>query len=152
MLTYTKERALTLAFQDQDKLKWDQIAQAMLKHGCVEKWSKEMIQKKWNEMHPEHDDYPQEYEKISKNRLQIGDDFGLDDWSDGMNSVSHSLHGSDSGPMSAISTTTMDEVRSRQASDASSHHLQLQQQQMMFERQHQHHQHQQQSAWNNGNS
>lgn len=149
--TPSDERALTLAFQDQNKLKWDQVAQAMLKYGCVEKWSKEMVQKKWYEMHPEHNEFTEDYERAAKNRLQIGDDFGMDDWSDGINSVSHSLHESDSGQMSAISTATMDEVRSRQASDASTHHLQLQQQHMMFDNQHQQHQ-QQQNAWNNGNS
>lgn len=121
----------------------------MTKHGCVEKWSKETVQKKWHEMHLESDDYTEEYERIAKEQLQI-DDFGMDDWSDGLPSVCHSLQGSDSGPVSAISTTTMDEVRDGQARDTSPHHLQIQQQQqqMMFENQQQHHQ----DSWNNGNS
>jgi hypothetical protein len=128
-------------------LKWDQIAQAMLKYGCVEKWSKEMVQKKWHEMHPDHEDHPDAYEREARNQLQISADFGMDDWSDGLNSTTHSLHGSDSGQMSAISTATMDEIRSRQASDASSHPLQAQQHQMMFDHRHQ----QQQHTWNNTN-
>jgi hypothetical protein len=125
-------------------VKWDQIAQAMMKHGCTEKWPKESVQKKWHEMHLEHDDFVDEYESSPKGQSHINDEFGMDDWSDNVSYSHHGLPGSESAPMSAISATT-DSVRSRQASDASSHALQRP---MIYEQ----HRQQQQGGWNHNNS
>ena len=89
-----------LAFQDQHKLKWDQIAQAMLKYGCAEKWSKEMVQKKWHEMHPDVQ-FCATFERDTKHQIWTSGEFGMDDWSDDRQSATHSLHGSDSRQLSA---------------------------------------------------
>jgi len=140
--TPSDERALSLALQDQDKGKWEQVAQSMMKYGCIEKWSKETIERKWRQLHPDHDDFPSEYDANAKHQGHVNDDYGQEDWSDG---VSHSLHDSESGPMSAVSTATMDEVRDRQAHEADAHHLHLLQRQMMFD-QHQH------NPWGHENS
>lgn len=119
-------------------MKWDQIADKMMQHGCVEKWPKEKVQKRWQEVHHGHDSFGGgKREDDPKSGILTGEDFCMDDWSDGINS----LHGSENG-MSAVSPITMDEARSRQSSDASSHHLQIQQQ-MMFE---------QQQNWGEGSS
>jgi hypothetical protein len=118
-------------------MKWEQISEAMMLHGCAEKWPKEKVQKRWQEMQSEYDAFGERYDEDSKSGV-LGDDFGMDDWSDGINS----MHGSENGAMSAVSPVSMDEARSRQPSEASSHHLHIQQQ-MMFE---------QQQSWRTGNS
>ncbi|KAF4633216.1 hypothetical protein G7Y89_g4898 [Cudoniella acicularis] len=129
-----RERALDIAWEDYERSRWEQISKDMLKHGCAERWTKEAVQRKWNEMHPNsypshnpvsHSDYLLEY---SYNNTR----------SHSPNSISTSTP---TGPglsvtASAVSTVTMDEVRSRADSDASAQ-LQIHKQQarMMFEQQ-----------------
>ncbi|EPE24589.1 hypothetical protein GLAREA_08441 [Glarea lozoyensis ATCC 20868] len=52
LLERLRERALTMAMEDYDKQRWETIARDMLKHGSTEKWTKEAVQRKWYEMHP----------------------------------------------------------------------------------------------------
>ncbi|TVY75832.1 hypothetical protein LSUE1_G008562 [Lachnellula suecica] len=116
--TDTEERALTMAWEDYEKSRWDAISKGMLSHGCTDEWTKEAVQKKWNEMHPNAYQYPStEYELLSRSR-------GLKRqraWSEERESVGHSLHEVDTGMMlPAVSTVTMDQVRSRAMSDSSS--------------------------------
>jgi hypothetical protein len=148
VLTLAQERALTLAVDEFDKNRWETISDSMLKYGCMAKWPKELCQRKWQDMHPDEGPWLPQYEMSIRHR--DSDDWGPDEgqFSDGRASACHSLHEADSGiQMSAISTVTMDEVRSRAASDASSQmlhmrHQQRQQQQMMFDQQQQ-----QQNRW-----
>jgi hypothetical protein len=132
---------LNLAVKEFDKNKWEKISASMLKHGCMAKWPKELCEGKWNEMHPEEKYSPYE---ISR-RHRDSEDWGQEDgtYSDDMLSACRSLNEHDSAvQMSAISTATMDEVRSRAASDASSHmRHQQRQQQLMFDHQ------QRQNSW-----
>lgn len=136
-------------------MRWDQIASAMMKHGCTERWSKESVQKKWHQMNPEaeHDNFIDEFEispkdqhdlegnnDLTENGTGNGNDeeYTLDDWSDNVNYSHHGLPGVSGGesasvPVSAVSvlsSNTEDAGRSRHASDASSHQLQ---QAMMYE-------------------
>lgn len=128
---------------EQSKDRWDLIAEAMMNHGCTERWSKEQVEKKWQQLHPEEDDYLEEdFNHDSTNHLQMNNDFGVEDWT---SMTSNQGLPMSSGQISAISATTMEDVRSRQASDASSHHMQLQQTHMIFD-----HQQQEQSAWSHG--
>ncbi|KAK0104443.1 hypothetical protein ONS95_004732 [Cadophora gregata] len=116
--------------------KWATVSKDMKRCGAKSKWSAEACQKQWEEMRPK--DNMSQYEMA-----QIGDyrrhrtspsDFtqqSLDQqsWSDGAESVHHSPFAEGSGQLiSALSSTTMDDTRSRTASDASVH-LQIQQQQ-----------------------
>ncbi|KAJ8066694.1 hypothetical protein OCU04_005736 [Sclerotinia nivalis] len=50
--TDCEERALTLAWEDYDRAKWEEIAKGMMRHGVQEKWSKEAVQRKFGEMFP----------------------------------------------------------------------------------------------------
>lgn len=133
---------MTQAVAEFDKNRWETIAESMLKYGCVAKWSKEMCQRKWQEMHPEGSPYLPPYEMSLRHR--DSGDWGPDDggFSDGRASACQSLHEGDSGvQMPAVSTGTMEGVRSRAASDASSQMLQMrhqhhQPQQMVFDQQH----------------
>jgi hypothetical protein len=164
LLTHSQERALTLACENYEKGKWENIAKDMLNHGCDNKWTKEAVQRKWHEMHPEEGDCTPEYEVDPRGHPRMSSDMGLGQGSlsEGRGSISHSLHdGETSTLLSAISPVTMDEVRSRAARDASTHlyirqqqqqHHHQQQHQMMLEQQ-QHHQQQQQqqrNAWGPG--
>lgn len=139
-----QERALTMAWEEYEKSKWAAIAKLMLKHGCTSEWTKEAVQKKWYEMHPEDYSYLSEYDLLSRNQGQKRQRA----WSDEKDSVGQSLHESDTGPMlSAVSTVTMDQVRSRALSDSSSQvefHRQ-QQAQMIFEQQRNRH-----NSWASG--
>ncbi|KAH8596759.1 hypothetical protein B0O99DRAFT_593550 [Bisporella sp. PMI_857] len=112
--TPTDERALLLASQSHDKNRWDQIATTMLKYGCVERWSKETLQKKWYELHPEGD-YSSEYETGS--RRSLPGDYGGDAYSDGRNSISHSDNGT-----FVSAHSNVDDARSPASSHASSHY------------------------------
>jgi len=141
----------------------------MLKHGTQEQWSKEAVQKKWSELHPDESSFGPEYEMMPRNRhrgssdLSVGDlSIGQSSWSDEVESTTQSLQDCDSTTlMSALSTATMEEARNRAISNANAQiHLhqqqqqQRQQQQMMFEQQRQHqHQHQRQqqnNGWDSG--
>jgi hypothetical protein len=63
-----------MAMEDYDKQRWETIARDMLKHGSTEKWTKEAVQRKWSEMHPngspimERLEYtsPGEYELVNR--------------------------------------------------------------------------------------
>ena len=92
----------------------------MLKYGCVEKWSKDMVQKKWYEMHPEND-YGSEYEE-SKAKRRMTDEYGIDAFADSRNSLSYSLEGSDNGALMSMHSNFMDDERSRTGSVASTHY------------------------------
>jgi len=114
----------------------------MSNHGSKEKFSKEAVQKKWQEMHPEGPPYLPDYPAMSSD---LGGDQGS--WSEGRDSATRSLHdGETEALMSALSTATMDETRSRALSDASDQ-MRYQQQQMMLERQHQQHE---EGNWGSG--
>jgi hypothetical protein len=127
---------LNLAWQKYDKTKWETIAENMKEFGCHEKWPKELVQKKWHELHPEDPSYLPEYE------LRLGMD--QRSWSDGGESKSHSMHEGDaSNRLSAVATTPQ-ESRSRTGSDVSSHLQFQQQQQLMFEDQQGH------AVWTSG--
>ncbi|KAN0093763.1 hypothetical protein V8E51_016947 [Hyaloscypha variabilis] len=154
--TDEESKSLTQAHEDYEKNKWSSISKGMLKHGTEEPWSKEALQKKWNEMHPEQTSFSPEYE-IDRHRLSsdlsVGDiSTGNSCWSDEGASSTHSLHECDSGTlMSALSSVTMDEVRNRALSNANARiHLQQQQhhQQMMYDQQQQQHHQQQQNQQN----
>ncbi|TVY28293.1 hypothetical protein LHYA1_G003702 [Lachnellula hyalina] len=116
-----RERALIMAWEQYERSKWDAIAQGMLKHGCTEKWTREAVQKKWNEMHHDEISYLSGYERKRRHQRV---------YSEETNSVAHSSYENDTRPM-AVSTVTMDQVRSRTASDTSY--------QMQFHRQQQAH-------------
>jgi hypothetical protein len=159
LLTHSQERALTLACEKYEKGKWENIAKDMLNHGCDNKWTKEAVQRKWHEMHPEEGDCTPEYEVDPSDHHRMSSDIGLGQgsWSEGRGSISHSLHdGEASTLLSTISPVTMDGVRSRAASDASTHlHIRQQQQQQHHQQQHQmmleqQHHHQQHNAWGPG--
>jgi len=159
-----RAKALTLAHEDYEKEKWSSISKGMLKHGTQEQWSKEVLQKKWDEMRP--GGFSSGYDMMPRNRhrgssdLSIGDLSGSNSsWSDEAESTTQSLHDSDSAVlMSALSTISMDEERNRAISNANAQmHLrqqqqrqQQQQQQMMFEQQRQLNHQQQQNGWNSG--
>jgi hypothetical protein len=63
-----------MAMEDYNKQRWETIARDMLKHGSTEKWTKEAVQRKWSEMHPngsptaERLEYatPGEYELVNR--------------------------------------------------------------------------------------
>lgn len=136
-----QEQALCLAVKEFDKNRWDTISEHMLKHGCVAKWPKEQCQRKWLEMNPQlQEGYPSQYEVPFRHR-------GSEDWnlhqdmrSDCGANICHNFHEVDSAiQMADFTTLTMDEVRSRAASDASSQMLhtrhQRRQQHLMFDEQ-----------------
>ena len=124
LLISPQERALILAWEDYEKSRWDAIAQGMLSHGCNDMWTKEAVQRKWNEMH--HVSYISEYELMSRSRGQKR--VYQQASSDERGSVGHSFHESDTS-QGSVSTVTMDQVRSGTVSDSSS--------QMQFYRQQQ---------------
>lgn len=138
----------------------------MLRHGTQERWSKEALQKKWNDLHSEQasfgPEYEIKYEMAPRNRHRVSSDLSVGElsagnscWSDEGESSSHSMHECDSVTLlSALSNVTMDEVRNRALSDANTQ-IQLQQQQMIYEHQqrnHNHHQNQNQhqNGWDSG--
>jgi hypothetical protein len=134
---------LTLAVEEFDKNRWDTISDSMLKYGCMAKWPKEMCQRRWQEMHPEDGTWLPQYEMSI--RYRDSGDWGPDEEavSEGA-SACHSLHEGDSGVLiSAVETATIEEVRSRAASDASSQMLYRRQQHrpqqhLMFDQQQKH--------------
>jgi hypothetical protein len=140
-LTLVQERALTLAVEEFDRNRWERIADSMMNYGCAAKWPKDLCQKKWQEMHPEHGSCPPAYEMSFQ--YQDSEDWGPDELviSEGRASARQSTQEGDSGvQMSTISTATMEEVRSRATSDASSQMLHMrhqhhQQQQLMYDQQ-----------------
>ncbi|ATZ49878.1 hypothetical protein BCIN_05g02770 [Botrytis cinerea B05.10] len=133
--TDCEERALTLAWEDYERDKWEAVAKGMMKHGVQEKWSKEAVQRKFNEMFPPDDrSYNTEY-AFSKHTEQLNYDIKMEPrtpWPnhDERDSAIHSLTDEEQ--------TLVGELRSRTASDASSLHYQQQHhQQIMYAQQHQ---------------
>lgn len=49
-----------MAMENYEKNKWNNIAQDMVNYGSIENWTKEAVQRKWYEIHPELDEarYP----------------------------------------------------------------------------------------------
>ena len=144
-LIFTQKNALALAVKEFNRNKWETISDKMMEHGCVAQWSKEACERKWREMHPE-EEYIGQYEVSMQHRDSEDWAFKVEARSDGGASVCHSFPEVDSGvQMSAISTPTMEEVRSRATSDASSQMLhmrsQRRQQHIMFDEQ------QRQNGW-----
>ncbi|KAE8450720.1 hypothetical protein EG329_006065 [Mollisiaceae sp. DMI_Dod_QoI] len=139
------ETANEIAGRTQDTAKWDAICKVLHKY-APRRPSKQVAPKKWHEMNAP---YGVQYDMQHRQRHRASSDltsdsFDHDSWSDGRESTEHSLHDSDPGELlSTIASATMNEVRSRAASDASiQQHLQQQQQQQ--QQQHHHHQQQQQ--------
>jgi len=92
----------------------------MLKYGCVEKWSKDMVQKKFYEMHPEND-YCSEFED-SRAKRRMTDEYGIEAFSDSRNGLSYSLNDADHGTLMSSHSNFMNDSRSRTGSVASSHY------------------------------
>ncbi|PQE29913.1 ER lumen retaining receptor protein [Rutstroemia sp. NJR-2017a WRK4] len=154
--TDCEERALTLAWEDWDKGKWDAISEGMMKHGCREKWTKEAVQRKFRELfpddyhyHPSHYSYQQDYDPREMDHQRMSIDIKMEPrtvWADesGRDSLVRSLTDDE---------TLVDEMRSRTSSDVSSvmhfqqHNLQpvmyAEQQNQREEQQN----HQSQSVW-----
>ena len=63
---------MTLAWEEYEKDKWDHIAIKMQAYGCPEKWSKEAVQRKWLDLHPEYDPYYCEYEVAGSRSQEQG--------------------------------------------------------------------------------
>ena len=111
---------MLLATQSLDKTRWDLIASAMLKYGCVEKWSKDMVQKKWYEMHPEHE-YGSEYED-SRAKRRMTDEYEISAFSESRHGLSYSLNETSDNPLMSIHSNYLDNTRSRTGSVASTHY------------------------------
>ncbi|KAA8575581.1 hypothetical protein EYC84_004718 [Monilinia fructicola] len=139
--TDCEERALTLAFEDYEKAKWEEIAKGMLNHGVQEKWSKEAVQRKYNELFPPDDRSHESDYAPSRHTERMDFDLKMEPrtpW------PSHDERDGALRSLTDDEVTLVGELRSRTASDASSVHFHQQQhqhQQMMYAQQH--HQHQQ---------
>jgi hypothetical protein len=85
-----------MAWDDYSRSKWETIANNMPKYGCAEKWPKEMVQKKWQELHPD-DDAPSvpDYETKWEQRA----------WSEGAESGIHSLRDGEERPHAQANST-----------------------------------------------
>ncbi|PVH87123.1 hypothetical protein DL98DRAFT_649420 [Cadophora sp. DSE1049] len=161
--TDVEKRALELSVE-QNKGKWVNVAKDMKKFGAKLKWSSEACQKQWEDLRPK-DSLPQyEMAQTSDYRRQRTSSSDLtqlpvdqQSWSDGADSIHNSPFADGSGQLvSALSSATMNDTRSRTASDASvqlqiqQQHLRHIQQQMEFGQHNQqpHHQRQQQQSRN----
>ncbi|RFU32714.1 hypothetical protein B7463_g3601, partial [Scytalidium lignicola] len=128
--TEIEEQALTLSVEDYENAKWDVVANDMLKYGCVEKWPKDAVQKKWYEMHPEeHNPQEERSPRHSKHRLSGDTDRSI--LTDGRDCSSQ-------GHYEIEAHGLLTEMRSRAASDASSQST-FPRQQIMFDQQRQQH-------------
>lgn len=153
---------MTMAWEEYETTRWDTIAKNMLKHGCTERWTKEAVQRKWHELHPE-DAIPvlSEYELMARSHHRSDVTTSVcgarGSWSEvtahhglpvGPNGTARSLPSHDdntatitapssmrsSSLVSPTSTVTMDEVRSLTTSDTNAQlALHQQQAQLMFE-------------------
>lgn len=117
------------AWEDYGRSKWETIANNMPKFGCPEKWPKELVEKKWQEMHS-GDDSPCDPDYDSKC------DGKQRTFSDGGGSRSNSLHEGEGGP--TASSSPSEDGDSRAGSDTTSPLHYLQSQQMMYHTQQQH--------------
>ncbi|QSZ29387.1 hypothetical protein DSL72_003901 [Monilinia vaccinii-corymbosi] len=137
--TDSEERALTLAWEDYNNAKWEEIAKGMLNHGVQEKWSKDAVRRKCNELFPPDDrSYGPEYSS-PRHPEHVQFDVKMEPrapWPshNDRDSAFRSLTGDDS-------VTVVVDFRSRTASDASSVDFQQQHQhqQMMYAQQHAQH-------------
>ncbi|ESZ98790.1 hypothetical protein SBOR_0839 [Sclerotinia borealis F-4128] len=145
--TDCEERALTLALEDYDKAKWEEIAKGMVRHGVKEKWSKEAVQRKFNEMFdPDDRSYGPEY-ALSRQPEQMHFDVKMEPRTPWPN---HDDRDNAIRSFTDDEQTLVGDSRSRTASDASSLHFQQHQhQQMMYAQQQHQQQHQQnhQEVW-----
>lgn len=125
-----------MAWEEYSRTKWETIASNMPKYGCSEPWPKELVRKKWQEMHP-GDEVP----CVSDYEVKWGG-AGQRDWSDGGGSRSHSLHEGDATHISTSAPTTATietGTRSRTGSGtASPLHFPPQPAQMMYDSQQSH--------------
>lgn len=146
-----------LSYDEHDKGKWSAITKGMHKHGGREKWSTEAAERKFNEL--QGSDYMSQFQTGHHRRTRTSSSdlthLTMDQrsWSHEGDNVSQSLCDEESGALiSALSTATMDDMRSKAASDVSVQ-MQLEQQheqrhrntvrqQMLYDQQN--HQHQQQ--------
>ncbi|KAH8813091.1 hypothetical protein F5884DRAFT_671046 [Xylogone sp. PMI_703] len=125
--TEIEEQALTLSVEDYENAKWDVVATDMLKYGCVEKWPKEAVQKKWYEMHPEeYNPHEERSPRSFKHRLS-----GEPDHS----SLPDTRDNSSQGHHDTEAQGLLTECRSRAASDASSQ-CTIPHQQIRYEQRH----------------
>ncbi|KAH6702976.1 hypothetical protein BKA61DRAFT_619881 [Leptodontidium sp. MPI-SDFR-AT-0119] len=148
--TAVEKKALELSVEA-NKGNWKAVAKNMSKFGAKEKWSSEACQKQWEDMQGRESlsqyemaqagDY-RRHRTLSSDITQLSTD--EQSWSDEALSVRHSPFGDDQGQLvSSLSTATMDNTRSRTASDASVHmqmqqqHLHHIQQQMVYSQQNQ---------------
>ncbi|KAI9648515.1 hypothetical protein NHQ30_003150 [Ciborinia camelliae] len=130
--TDCEERALTLAWEDYDKAKWEKIAEGMVRHGIPEneKWSKEAVQRKFNEMYPPDDrSYVPDY-ALSRHPEDIHFELKMEPrtpWPnhDERDSGIHSLTEDEE-------QTLVGDLRSRTGSNASSLHFQHEQHHQMI--------------------
>ncbi|KAG4028562.1 hypothetical protein MFRU_020g00060 [Monilinia fructicola] len=145
--TDCEERALTLAFEDYEKAKWEEIAKGMLNHGVQEKWSKEAVQRKYNELFPPDDRSHESDYAPSRHTERMDFDLKMEPrtpW------PSHDERDGALRSLTDDEVTLVGELRSRTASDASSVHFHQQQhqhQQMMYAQQHHQHQQNHQEVW-----
>jgi hypothetical protein len=120
-----------MAWEEYSRSKWETIANNMPKYGCPEKWPKELVQKKWQELHPSDDasgvpDYESKWDQRA--------------WSDGGESHGHSVHDGEGGarnPPSTANSVAGGHSRAGSAAPSPLHYPQPQQQ-MMYENQQQH--------------
>ncbi|CAD6445433.1 1d31a824-5929-44b4-9706-879e0a161818 [Sclerotinia trifoliorum] len=134
--TNCEERALTLAWEDYDRAKWEEIAKGMMRHGVQEKWSKEAVQRKFNEMFPpdERSCAPSDY-ALCRHAEDMHYEVKMEPRTPWPN---HDEGGSEIHSLTDEEQTLVDELRSRTASDASSLHFQQHQhQEIMYAQQHQ---------------
>jgi hypothetical protein len=138
-LTLLQTEALQKAMKLLERKQWEIIQESMIGFGCIAKWPKDRIEHEWKVMHPEWSHW-NHYAKSLKPKSSHGWEHDEASFSDGRASECHSLHDVDSGvQMSTFSTASMDGVRSRAASDASSELLHMgnqhDQADMMFDQQ-----------------
>lgn len=136
---------MTLAWEDYDRKKWDEIAKGMMNHGVQHKWSEEAVRRKFNEMYPPEDrsydrSYGQEY-ALSKHAESMHYDVKMEPRTPWPN---HDERDSEIHSLTDEEQTLVGELRSRTGSDASSlNYQQHQHQQIMYAQQHQ----QNQEVW-----
>jgi hypothetical protein len=121
-----------MAWEEYSRSKWETIANNMPKYGCPEKWPKELVQRKWQEMHPsENAPTVSDYESKWGGEQRA--------WSDGGASRTHSLHEGDGGVhLPTTTTATIEGTRSRAGSGAASPLHFPQPQHILYDNQQQH--------------
>lgn len=121
---------MILSWEEYDRSKWDEIANGMLRHGVHpdNKWSKEAVQRKFNELIPPDERHEQHY-ALSRHAEQIYPGMKMEPRTPWPN-------------YDEDAATLVGDLRNRTASDASSLHFQRHQhQQIMYVQQHPQQQH-----------